>query len=103
MNRFFDETSYAELVAKQYKTDHTVFKLKNDDMFDNLFDMLNQIDEPFADSSSIAVNILCQQTRKHVTVALSGDGADELFGGYNKYYAEYRLRKVASQSKVLRP
>ena len=103
---FFDETSYAELVAKQYKTDHTVFKLKNDDMFYNLFDMLNQIDEPFADSSSIAVNILCQQTRKHVTVALSGDGADELFGGYNKYYAEYRLRKgglAVQGAKALAP
>ena len=90
---FFDETRYAEAVAKRYNTDHTVFKLKNDDLFGNLFNMLDHIDEPFADSSAIAVNILCQQTRKHVTVALSGDGADELFGGYNKYYAEYRLRK----------
>lgn len=103
---YFDETSFAELVAKKYKTDHTVFKLKNDDLFANLFDMLDHIDEPFADSSAIAVNILCQQTRKHVTVALSGDGADELFGGYNKYYAEYRLRKgglAVQGAKALAP
>lgn len=90
---YFDETRYATAVANMYKTEHTVFKLKNDDLFANLFDMLDYIDEPFADSSAIAVNILSQHTRKHVTVALSGDGADELFGGYNKYYAEYRLRK----------
>lgn len=90
---YFDETKYATAVAKMYGTDHTVFKLKNTDLFDNLFTMLDYIDEPFADSSALAVNILCQHTRKHVTVALSGDGADELFGGYNKYYAEYRLRK----------
>ena len=90
---YFDETKYATAVAKMYGTDHTVFKLKNSDLFDNLFTILDYIDEPFADSSALAVNILSQHTRKHVTVALSGDGADELFGGYNKYYAEYRLRK----------
>lgn len=89
----FDETKYAELVAKKFNTEHTVFKLSNDDLFENLFKTLDYIDEPFADSSALAVNILSMHTRNHVTVALSGDGADELFGGYNKHAAELRVRK----------
>lgn len=88
----FDETQYAQLVAKKLKTEHTVFSLTNDDLFEVLHDVLNYIDEPFADSSALNVFILSKHTRKHVTVALSGDGADELFGGYNKHRAEWLLR-----------
>jgi asparagine synthase (glutamine-hydrolysing) len=90
---FFDETSYAQLVAKKIGAEHTVFSVSNQDMLDHIYDILNYIDEPFADSSAIAVYILSQLTKKHVTVALSGDGADELFSGYNKHAAEYRLRQ----------
>jgi asparagine synthase (glutamine-hydrolysing) len=86
----FDETRYAQLVAKKYNTNHTVFELTNNDLFENLFDVLDYIDEPFADSSALAVSILSKYTRKHVTVALSGDGADEIFAGYNKHAAFYR-------------
>ncbi len=88
----FDETRYAQLIADKYKTDHTVFSLTNHDLFDALFDVLDYIDEPFADSSALNVYILSCHTRKHVTVALSGDGADELFGGYNKHRAEWMMR-----------
>lgn len=90
---YFDETRYAELVAKKFNTNHTTFSLSNDDLYDRLFHILNYLDEPFADSSAIAVNILCSLTRNKVTVALSGDGADEMFSGYNKHYAEYRARQ----------
>lgn len=93
---FFDETRYAQLVADKFKTNHHVFKLTNNDLFDNLYNVLDYIDEPFADSSAIAVNILSRETRKHVTVALSGDGADELLGGYNKHSAH--LRAIESNS-----
>jgi asparagine synthase (glutamine-hydrolysing) len=88
----FDETKYAEAVAKRIGSEHTVFRLKNDDLFSNLRAVLDYIDRPFADSSCLPVYILCKETRKHVTVALSGDGADELFSGYNKHAAEFRAR-----------
>jgi len=89
----FDETHYANLVAKKIGSDHTVFSLTTDDLFGSLHDTLDYIDEPFADSSALNVHILSRQTRKHVTVALSGDGADEMFGGYNKHAAELRIRE----------
>lgn len=89
--KFFDETAYAKLVAKHFKTDHTVFSLTNDDLYSHVHNMLDYLDEPFADSSAINVYILSKETRKHATVALSGDGADELLAGYNKHAAFYRL------------
>jgi asparagine synthase (glutamine-hydrolysing) len=88
--KYFDETRYAELVAKHFGTEHTVFNLSNAEMASHLNNILDSIDEPFADSSAIAVYVLSRETRKQATVALSGDGADELLGGYNKHAAFYR-------------
>lgn len=85
--KYFDETDYARLVAKKFNTSHTVFSLSNNDLYQHVNAVLDYIDEPFADSSAINVFILSQETRKHATVALSGDGADELLGGYNKHAA----------------
>jgi asparagine synthase (glutamine-hydrolysing) len=90
---FFDETKYARLVADKFGTTHTVFRLTNDDLFEAIFNLLDFFGEPFADSSAIPVFILSQRTRKKVTVALSGDGGDELFAGYNKYLGEYKARE----------
>ncbi len=84
---FFDETDHAKSVAKHIGSHHHEFKLKNTDFLDNIHPFLNSIDEPFADSSALNVYILSQLTKKHVKVALSGDGADELFKGYNKHKA----------------
>jgi len=89
--KFFDETKYARLVAKRLKTKHTVFSLTNNDLYAHLNSILDYMDEPFADSSAIAVYILSKETRKHATVALSGDGADEMLAGYNKHAA---FRKI---------
>lgn len=100
--KYFDETAYANIVAKKIKTNHTVFSLSNDDLFHHLFDMLDYIDEPFADSSALAVYILSKETRKQVTVALSGDGADEMFAGYNKHEAEWRARQSSFTNVVLK-
>lgn len=99
---FFDETNYADLVAKKYQTNHTVFSLTNKDLYENLYHVLNYIDEPFADSSAIAVNILSRCTKKHVTVALSGDGADEIFSGYNKHAAEFRARNAGIKENLVK-
>ena len=98
---FFDETSYANKAAKMLNTDHTVFKLNNDDLYSHVFDMLDYMDEPFADSSALAVYILSKETRKHVTVALSGDGADELFAGYNKHAALLKMQQKDWQSSMV--
>ncbi len=103
---FFDETHYARLVADKLGTAHTVFKLTNDDLFAILYEMLDYLDEPFADSSALAVYILSKKTRQQVTVALSGDGADELFAGYNKHAAMLKMLQmppVARLVKILAP
>lgn len=98
----FDETSFAQLVAKKHNTEHTVFSLSNNDLYENLHTVLEYIDEPFADSSALAVNILSMHTKKHVTVALSGDGADELFAGYNKHAAELKARHGGFTTKLVK-
>ncbi|MBK21601.1 MAG: asparagine synthase (glutamine-hydrolyzing) [Flavobacteriales bacterium] len=97
----FDETKYAKLVAEKYKTNHTVFELKNDDLYKQLHKVLEYNDEPFADSSGLAVNILSMHTREKATVALSGDGADEIFSGYNKHKAELLARKNGLKNKIV--
>lgn len=98
----FDETQYANIVAKKFKTNHTVFNISNKELYDNLNSILDYIDEPFADSSAIAVNLLCKYTKEKVTVALSGDGADEMFSGYNKHMAEYKVRHGGIASQLIK-
>ncbi len=88
---YFDETEHANRVARHIGANHTVFKLTNNDLLNHVYDVLDYLDEPFADSSALAVYILSKETRKAVTVALSGDGADELFAGYNKHRAIYKM------------
>lgn len=100
--KFFDETQYAKRVADHLKTNHTVFSLTNDDLLAHLHQALDYIDEPFADSSALNVFILSKETRKHATVALSGDGADELLGGYNKHAAFYRIMNKGWQENLIR-
>ncbi len=85
----YDETSYAREVAKWNNTEHYEFKLSFKDMLEALPNIISSFDEPFADSSAIPTYIVSKETRKHVTVALSGDGGDELFAGYRSYLAEY--------------
>jgi len=93
---YFDETKFAQLIAKKIKSEHTVFSLSNNDLYEHFEQVLDYIDEPFADSSAINVFLLSKYTKEKVTVALSGDGADELFSGYNKHEA----LRIASQSSL---
>ncbi|MBN1107036.1 MAG: asparagine synthase (glutamine-hydrolyzing) [Deltaproteobacteria bacterium] len=85
----FDETRYAREVARFNHTDHHEFKLGHGDILDAFPRVLENVDEPFADSSAVPTYIVSRETRKHVTVALSGDGGDELFAGYRMYLGEY--------------
>lgn len=90
----YDESRYAKMVAERYKTTHHVDLVESDD-FDLIDTLARSYDEPFADSSAIPTYRVCQLARRHVTVALSGDGGDENFGGYRRYrfhLAEERVR-----------
>ncbi|AEB83114.1 XrtA/PEP-CTERM system amidotransferase [Alicycliphilus denitrificans] len=80
----FDESSFAQQVADHYRTDHRLDIVSSDD-FDLIDTLAWLYDEPFADSSAIPTYRVCQMARKHVTVALSGDGGDESMGGYRRY------------------
>ena len=99
---YFDETHYAELVADKFGTKHTVFGLGTQELYQHLFDLWEHLDEPFADSSALPTYILSKLTRKSVTVALSGDGADELFGGYNKHLALQKSFSASVSNSVIR-
>lgn len=86
-HRQIDETDAGIAVAKHIGSHHHVFEMTDNDLVTSAEGFLNSIDEPFADASGIAVYHLAKNTAKHVKVALSGDGADELFGGYRKHRA----------------
>lgn len=100
-NPFIDETKYAQLVAKKIHSQHTEIQIDNAKLEESLFEILQNIDEPFADSSSIAVHVLCKYVKPHVTVALSGDGADELFAGYHKHLAHFNQMKRPFVNSIL--
>ncbi|MFL5754188.1 MAG: asparagine synthase (glutamine-hydrolyzing) [Bacteroidia bacterium] len=91
-NAYYDESEYARIASKKFKTRHHDFLLSNEDLLEELDHFFNAIDEPFADSSALNVFILSKRTRQHVKVVLSGDGADEVFAGYNKHRAEWMIR-----------
>lgn len=101
-NSYFDETEYAELVARNIKSNHTVLKLANEDLLEAFEDAMEYFDEPFADSSALNMYILSRYTRKQVTVALSGDGADELFSGYNKHKALFSADQRGLKNMVVK-
>jgi asparagine synthase (glutamine-hydrolysing) len=92
----YDETSYAREVAKRYDTEHHEFRVEPSAM-EILAKLVWHYGEPFADSSAIPSFYLAELTRRHVTVALNGDGGDESFAGYQRYASQHvsaRLQRI---------
>lgn len=96
----YNESEFASLVAKQYETSHHSEVVNHED-FSLIDKMVELYDEPYSDSSALPTYKVCELARKHVTVALSGDGGDELFAGYRRYRLhinEQRLRDIIPDS-----
>ena len=92
----YNESAFAQQVADRYQTHHTVETVESDD-FDLVSKLARVYDEPYADSSALPTYRVCELARKHVKVALSGDGGDEHFAGYRRYRwfrYEERLRST---------
>jgi len=92
----YDESDKSRIVADLINSNHHEFIIDEDDLKHNIHDILVNFDEPFSDSAALPTHLLSEKTRQHVTVALTGDGGDEVFGGYNKYYIGKMNKKYTS-------
>ncbi|MBV9035056.1 MAG: asparagine synthase (glutamine-hydrolyzing) [Acidobacteriaceae bacterium] len=93
--RRFDESRYFRLLAETYNTEHHEFDLNSDvDLTSAIHEIAYYSDEPSADAGALPVWFLSRMTAQHVTVALSGEGADEVFGGYQTYLADRYAQRI---------
>jgi asparagine synthase (glutamine-hydrolysing) len=93
MNKFNADLKLAKETSKFYDTEHHELIIKSGDILNNLEKVIYQMDEPVAEPTQIATMLLAEEAKKHVAVVLGGDGGDELFGGYKRYYYSYFLDK----------
>lgn len=97
----YNELHYARMAARHFATDHHEF-IVTPDICEIVDELIWHFDEPFADSSAIPTYMVAKLARQHVTVALSGDGGDELFAGYTRYVVDRRRNGFARLPRVLR-
>ena len=95
----FEEKAYSELdiartIAQKYNTNHNEYVLDINEAKNNITDIISSYDQPFGDASAIPTYYLSKVTRRNVTVALSGDGGDELFRGYHRYFLDQKLNML---------
>ncbi|RZN08710.1 asparagine synthetase B, partial [Bordetella pertussis] len=99
----YNEAEHAKAVAAHLGTEHTELYVTAEDGLAVVPSLADMYDEPFADSSQIPTSLVTRMARQHVTVALSGDGGDELFGGYSRYFrVDNWWRKCAAMPGPLR-
>lgn len=99
---YYEERPAARAIATYLGTDHTEIPVGPDEALNAVDAVFDALDEPFADSSAVPTYLVSRETRRHVTVALSGDGGDEIFGGYRKYQGELLSRQYQRIPRVLR-
>ncbi len=92
----FDESDKSRLVSKLINSNHHEFIISEKDLAANIDEIILNFDEPFADSSALSSYLISKKTKDYVKVALTGDGGDEVFGGYNKYYIGKLNQKYTS-------
>ncbi|MBU1743852.1 MAG: asparagine synthase (glutamine-hydrolyzing), partial [Proteobacteria bacterium] len=98
----YDETAYAREVAAFHQTEHHEIMLNSREIIDTIPAVLASLDEPFGDSSAVPTYVVARETVRDVTVALSGDGGDELFAGYRMYKGEAWYRRYCLIPRFLR-
>lgn len=95
-NKYFDESDKSRIVSKLINSNHHEFIISESDLKSNIDDIILNFDEPFADSSALPSYLVSKLTKNYVKVVLTGDGGDEVFGGYNKYYIGKLNQKYTS-------
>jgi len=97
----YNELKYARIAAQKFGTDHHEF-IVTPDICSIVDELVWHLDEPFADSSAIPTYMVSKLAREHVTVALSGDGGDELFAGYTRYAIDRKRKGFAHVPRIVR-
>jgi asparagine synthase (glutamine-hydrolysing) len=97
----YDESDRAKLIAKKFNTNHKEIVIESKNFIEHLEQLFLYIDEPFADSSLLPAYVISKEAKKYVKTIITGDGADELFAGYNKYSIFYYSNLLGKAPKII--